>query len=497
MRRSHFNKILLTLITVVIIYLFTNILLSDFLAKENVEKLKMNSNHLQLDFHHTKKFKFTTNVTSTPRSRNSHSIDSFFMSLSYHEQLTCATHNFLSAGYIAQNLGAKVVIPFLLHSRLYGIPDLIPPKEIPGIYFDLNTIFDMEELNKTYNKISGTHLVNFKEFIYHAPREIVMFDFPGAYDDPYTLGLINKDARRAYYLMNMTNLKAIELMDLLDHNQLIIRGLELMLRRITRHFGVQEFVIKEFVCIYQSAIITTDEIKQFIAEEPRSIILTNWRGCAYRSCNIKAPRNLASPFRHKVLFRSNRPYWYTKNLHLPFNNTIRSAAVNYLHRIKISRPYISLHIRIEKLQRLDQGVNKYTFCCLGLLHSLIKVLKDQYSQVLMITDVSQYGSDSCYTIQCMKYIRRFRTILANMGLVQTSYNPKLTGNSESSAFVSLVEMNMLAMGDRLIVVGGGSFESQIISEFLEFHPFSKSKVYHICTHKNNVLNEYKHLNRKC
>ena len=492
-RRRNVKRFLLTFTAIVLVYLLNNLFLRDFLSKIVVNKSDEDFDYIEDDISN-----IITKLTRPQDSNKSYSNDSFFIALNYFEQLTCATHNLFSAGDVAENFGAKVVLPFLLRSRLYGIPDVIPAKVIPDKYFDLNTIYDIGKLNKSFNKHTGTHLVHFEEFIYRAPREIVMLDFP-VYSENHTkehLGLIFNNAAYAYDLMSSTGVKAFECLHILNPDQLMVEGVELMLRRFTRRLGVKEFVVKQYICMMLSADITTEELRRLIGEEPRTIMVTEWRGCAYRSCNVKASHDVVSPFRNRILYHSAHPQLSAKDLLLPFNDTIRLAAVNYLHRIKISNPYISVHIRIEKLQRHDLVMNEHTYCCLSLLDELMKSLKDtRYSQTVMISDIGEYGSDSCNDVACLQYIRNFHMILANMGLIHTSFNPKLTGSSESPAFVSLVEMYMLAMGDQLVVVGRGSFKHHIITQFLQSNP--ARKVYHICTEQGNVLNEFTSLDRKC
>ena len=305
LRRRHVKKFLLMLIAIVLVYLLNNILFGDFL-KTVMHNSDKDLNYMEDDVSDIIKHA-TTKITSVQESSDLYSKDSFFIALSYFEQLTCATRNLFSAGNVAQNFKAKVVVPFLLHSRLYGIPDLIPTKVIPDKYFDLSTIYNIEKLNNTFNKITGTYLANFEEFIYHAPREIAVLDFPVVAED-YTdqhLGLAYNDAAYIYNLMNATGIKAFECLHILHKDQLMVRDVELMLRRITRRWGVEEFVIKQYICIMSSLDITTDEIKQLIGEDPQTILVSEWRGCAYRSCDIEATHNAVSPTRHRILYSFN------------------------------------------------------------------------------------------------------------------------------------------------------------------------------------------------
>ena len=431
----------------------------------------------------------STTVISQPKKA------SFFISLSYFEQLTCATHNLLSTGSVAENLGAKVVIPFLLRSRLYGIPDVIPDKEIPDIFYPLCTVYDINQLNATFHLLSNTHLVNFENFLYNAPREVVMIDFIHKNVAPKELSLDTKSNTKLFFMMNSYSYNAFDCSEFaFKQQQPLLEKTELMLRVSTRRLGVEGFRITKYICVNPAADVTTDELKGLIGPEPRTIMFTQWRGCAYRSCNVKAQRKNTGQSRNKILYHSTLVQ--PKDLRLPFNDTIKLTARNFLNRIKISNPYISVHIRIEKLQRHDLVINHHTHCCLGLLDNLIKSLKKiHFSQTLTVTDIGEYGSDSCTSTACMQYVRRVHTILTNMGLAYTSFNPKLTGSSENPAFVSLVEMYMLAMGDQLVVVGRGSFKHHIITHFLQSTP--ARKVYHICTEQGNVLNEFTSLDKKC
>ena len=75
-----------------------------------------------------------------------------------------------------------------------------------------------------------------------------------------------------------------------------------------------------------------------------------------------------------------------------------------------------------------------------------------------------------------------------MGLTPFSFVPDLVYTVAKPVFASLVEMHMLAMGDRLIVVGKGSFKHQIVTHFLGSNP--DDKVYHICTEEGTGRNAH-------
>ncbi|XP_065911425.1 uncharacterized protein [Dysidea avara] len=483
--RRHFKKVVAIVAALLLLSLLNILFLNSHFTIHNKKS--------QLNFH-------INNISNYPQSNISAKVndskESFLLALNYFEQLTCATRNFLSFGYVAQNLGAKVVIPYLVHSRLYSIPDLLPGREIPGLFYPLNTVYDIKKLNETFYSLSKAYLVHFKDFILHAPRDIVLIDVIHKTLAPREFGLIYKDLKRILEV-NKTAFNCNHLVS--TWNQPLFHGIELMLRISARFFGAKEFVIKNYICISLDADVTTDEIKQLIGPKSQTIIFTQWRSCAYHSCEMNAPRTIGNPVRNRILHHKpvqSLPPQSISHMPLPFNDTIKSTATKFLRKIKIFFPYISLHIRIEKLSRINEKISGHTDCCFRLLDGLLESLKEKYfNQTLMITDISEYGSDACYDKVCAPHAKKVKKMLKQRQLVQYSFDPKVVGSSENPAFASLAEMYMLAMGDRLIVMGNGSFKNQIITHFLYSH--SRNHLYHVCTESGNILNEFSDLDVDC
>jgi len=439
------------------------------------------------------------NVQASTAKTNYKASGNFLLVLNYYEQISCATRNLLLMGHVAQNLAAKLVAPFLLRSRFYGVPDLIPSTEIPGEFLPLETVFDLGKLNETLNSYSGSYLVDFENFIHYAPREIVIVDQLRGYFTEREFKLDELQLTRIYNMMKQTKIKAFDCANFVKWNHSFFNKTHLMLRRHARLFGKEEFRIIEYICILADEDVTTSDIKFLIGTEPRTIVFTEYRGCTYNTCNTLSPaRTIGVTQRNRILYHSNnlKSIPPTKLIISLYNAAIKQTALQFLQRMQIGDPFVSLHIRIEKLQRIDQVFNKHTKCCLNILQKLLSELRKQYvDRVLMITDMSEFGSDSCADLNCLKYVRKFRESLSRMGLVQRSFDPLVTNSSKSSAFASLVEMHILAMGDHLIVMGAGSFKYQVITQFSKSSP--SNKVYHVCTDQGNVLNEFSHMVEDC
>ena len=492
--RRHFKKVAVVVTVLLLLSLFNILFLHSHFTVYS-ENSRTNFDTIDYVDYINVSNNLQSNISTAKVKDNKQSF--FLLALNYFEQLTCATRNFLSFGFIAQNLGAKVVLPYLVHSRMYSIPDLLPSKEIPGLFYPLNTIYDIGKLNETFYSFSKTHLAHFKDFILHAPREIVLVDVVHKNLAPREFGLSSKDLKKVLSYMAIKGETAINCSWLVSAwNQPLFHDIELMLRISSRFFGAEEFIIKNYICVSLEADVTTDKIKQLIGPVPQTIIFTQWRNCAYQSCEINAPRIISNPIRNRILYHKVVKSRSINHIPLPFNDTIKSAAMQFLHKIKIFSPYISLHIRIEKLSRINEKISGHTDCCFRLLDSLLSSLKEKhFNQILMITDIGEYGSDACYDKVCAPHAKKVKKMLQQRRLVQYSFDPKAVGSSDSSAFASLAEMHMLAMGDRLIVMGYGSFKNQIITHFLYSHP--KKHLYHICTESGNILNEFSNLDVDC
>ncbi|XP_065910451.1 uncharacterized protein [Dysidea avara] len=417
-------------------------------------------------------------------THHSNTSGSFVLALEYYEQLTCATRNLLQLCNIAQNLKARVVTPFLLRSLLNGIPDFNSTRRH---YYPLNTVYDVPKLNETFHTITGTHLVTFNQFIQHAPRDVVLVDT-----------LYSYEAKTEYKTFNDSGFELFNCPNHLSPDQIdTARNAE---NNLQKHTVVNHFVVKKFICLPRTTHdITTDQIKQFIGIKPHTIVFNQWRGCAYHSCEVKAPRNVVNSARHRILYHSvtsQRSLTY-KDISLPYNNAVVSSAKAFLDKISLAFPFVSVHVRIEKLAIVNRKINGLTKCCMNLLDNLVKSFRQKYNtnHFMTITDIGKYGTIGCTDRTCIQHVKVVESALTSMNLTQYKFDPELTHASDNPSFVSLVEMHTLAMGDRLVVVGHGSFKYQLITQFLITN--AHKKVYYICTEKGNILNEFGHLDKKC
>ena len=102
---------------------------------------------------------------------------SYILVLYYFEQMNNAMKNLLHLGPVAMNLDLKIVEPFVVHSRLYGLPGMLPSGEVTGKFYTLRTLFNIDSVNQSLYSYANATMAPFEEFIFNAPRDIVVVYF--------------------------------------------------------------------------------------------------------------------------------------------------------------------------------------------------------------------------------------------------------------------------------------------------------------------------------
>ena len=151
-------------------------------------------------------------------------------------------------------------------------------------------------------------------------------------------------------------------------------------------------------------------------------------------------------------------------------------AKHYVHSLGFQgKPYLSVHVRFEKLylhaKKEGKSVDVFLDCCVGRLNSVISQLTQRFNiskeDVLLNWDYSPYGTKGCplwtgcgYNTD--KYLHKITA--------KTNYfEPHDFGAPANRGFISLVEMNALFGGEALVTVGDGSYQYTIGGTFISLH----------------------------
>ena len=421
---------------------------------------------------------------------------SYLLTLYYFEQMSNALKNLMKLGPVAMNLDMRIVEPFAVHSRLYGVPGLLPEKEAPGNFYSLGTLFDLDSINQSLHSYSRASLVTFKDFILHAPRDIVVVYFMHQETPrPRTFRL----AHHYLHILGIVERSPIAITDCTSevlHEEQLYSGLLQALFNITVQYSINSFKITKFLCVAGEKDTMVSELAEFIGRGRRTVIFPEWRGCGYRTCNNELNHKYLSHSRPKLMYDMKGERGSHLNLSLTHSKLVIRSADSYLEYLKMGKTFLAVYVRVEKLIKRDGKLyidTKFQDCCIAALRKTIDTVKQAYhlSKVLFITDMGKYGSDSCQDSECEAESSKVLLHVEDaINAKMLDYDPRNTPDKvDNAGFVAMVEMEMLVKATRLITVGSGLFKEKV-TELFKSKP-SAPEVYALCKEKDvNVLNEF-------
>ena len=183
---------------------------------------------------------------------------------------------------------------------------------------------------------------------------------------------------------------------------------------------------------------------------------------------------------------------------LEHSRTVKTAAQLLFAHLKLTRPLLGIHIRLERLIRnLDVEKPGTMKECVGKLMSTVKALKVKYSlksgQVLAVRDYGALGSQTCRQKQCYRIATELQidARLTALGVRLADYNPAVLKIPRQSGLASTVEKELISTSDYLLTVGWGSFQRSVRDRILKNHPEDNVEIlYTLCSgsHEDHLPN---------
>ena len=421
---------------------------------------------------------FRSNYSVVPGSHNS----SYVLALTLQEQLSAASHSMFEMAPLAADWNAQLVEPVVLKSRIFGIEGIFPPdsKLYTGqTSIKLSEIYDISEVRR----ILQTHvsppvnMVPFEEFLATASRTVTLLHFVrfGEGNMDFVLNRTESDLVRRHFITSNST-APFDCTHMSGASQWA-RKVETKLNKKSRKV-CPVFAVERVLCFEPTLVYRTDVMLQHMSH-PGTIVFTDWRGCGIKFGSLEHNSELhtnPNSFRYAVLSEASMKEYPIKFEYRLHNPGITKVAEDYLETLNKRPPFLSIHIRTERLVRDALNLT----CCLESLKQMVDKLSN-LSETLLITDVgSEYGTMTCgRRCEHNVHLQLFLSKLPSFNLTVSSYDPKLLNGTENSAYVSLVEMNMLSMGDKLVLVGRGGFQAILKDKFLSLN-HTEEDVYHIC-----------------
>lgn len=397
------NSIILLLVSVFIFFLY---LLSGSGVFERFEGLRLDSSRDVTLFAQPRSSQGSPDFGPGPKKLERKLV----LALKYWEQLTMATNNLLHLARLSDQWGAAAVVPFTRNSRLFGLPT----RQMRS----LDLVFNMRQLRELFSAKNITPLVPFDEFISTASRNVI---FVSLY---YGRTISTKQLMKCH-----RNAKKLAIAPLNKEAQ----------KRNLSRFYVED------CCSFKGMLPTTPEQISTVCgltdKKSYTVVVQNWRGflCAPGQQRLIIP-SLCRQGKHLINGTTGS---------YPHSQFVKGNASLFVQDWIGLEPYVGIHIRGDSLIVRNKSIPAIIPKCFRQLYSLLSTLSFKYSIL--------FGDKKVSTI-FGAYLRKYK-------LRHDHFDPEFFGAVKDTGFVAQVESVILSKADILVIVGGGSFASQIMARF--------------------------------
>ena len=373
------------------------------------------------------------------------------------EQLTMATNNIITLAWFTSPWKASVVEPFTRNSKFFGFPSK---------KYTLFSIFDNRGFNYLLHKHNITSISGYSEFLNHASRRVILVHLLyNGIDLPRfkKINHLRKDLiRHLHKKGHITDCSQTRYMKKIE------KWFLQYMNQDSSHFP---FTVHHSCCINASHPTYSKEMleKCHIPENGDvTVVFTDWKGVSpYKGFRLYAPeaKNVDIPRPSLDVY--------------PYNENVLKNASAFLHLLTNDREFIGIHLRTEKLGGVTASYFDY---CLNLTQSLKSSVLAKHNggtfKVLYFADTGPYGSKSCIR-KCLKK-EVIEATFDKYDIQIAHYSPKKFRGISDSGFVATVEQETLSRATILVMVGGGSFQSQVITRYKNFRRDQPHFIHSIC-----------------
>jgi len=343
-----------------------------------------------------------------------------FIAFDYWEQLTAATNNFLSLTALATYGGRQVVVPFVKDSFFLG------SSTKKGVE-TLELYYNVSALNRTLRSRGHGTLISWKEFqdVCQGKLDVLVhLD----YTNLHKTARYNQNTRRAYFPCN-------------NNHRNTFWGLK----------------VERLICMNVFAVDSVEKFENEVIERLPCVGFDQWRG-NNNKYSYRAQFDLSSVVTNPMHSHQAAIFFSSKLLHV---------ARDFITK-NLGPLFFSIHIRVERILKLGRTIRDMAAVkeCISNLTARVQRHKNFSTApvpVFLASDFAEYGSSSRRARQARQNSNSLIRILAPLKPI--IFQPSAYDLRDRGA-VAIVEMNILVSGERLFVVGGGTFQRWIASQFL-------------------------------
>ena len=220
------------------------------------------------------------------------------------------------------------------------------------------------------------------------------------------------------------------------------------------------------ICVNAFALDSVEKFENEVVKGLQCVGIFEWRG-------IRKNRDRAQFDMTSVVSK----FLSCRDTSAMFSSKLLRIARHFIAKT-LGSEFIAVHVRTEQTLKAGRNLTAVKKC-LANMKLRVKTMRQANTipfRVFLATDFTKFGSSSKRVIPARKNAKSLLRILAP--LYPVTFQPgeyNLTDRGE----VAIVEMSILASGKYLVVLGGGSFQHWIVTQFLDKNDNDRTKVEHI------------------
>ena len=453
----------------------------------------LTSNHLRNNSQHNEHSNRQPQLRFTAAQDNDHSqsptsqlrsvpTSGYMMVVSYVEQLESAVWDMYQLLHLAMRWNMKLVEPFLLGSY-FGIP--VP--KATGTLVRFRDIYNMTVVNEQLRECTHSKyplIASYEEFAAQSYAGVWQMD-----------------------IMRVGVPECSVIFQGRKDDKLIENAIHELSTKVSNGTLNHTIHISKRICIDARKEINFEKLLYSLGIPiPKPGISDRGSNDKEKSSHTRTREQVGIVFRHWTGIRNepNKFYYHDPEFHIPLcpqihtlehSRTVKITAQLLFAHLKLTRPLLGIHIRLEKLiTHLDVQKPGTMKECVGKLMSTVKALKEKYNlksgQVLAARDYGALGSQTCRQKQCYRIATELQidARLTDLGVRLADYNPAVLKIPNHSGLASTVEKELISTSDYLLTVGWGSFQRSVRDRILKRHPEGGiERVYSLCSREGDKL----------
>ena len=390
----------------------------------------------------------------------------YIMTLSYDEQLESAMYDIYQLANLAAGWNMQIAEPFV-HESFFGIPKL--SSRIPvDFILQFQDVYNMSAVNRQFGKclhIDYPIIAKFENCISKVFQNIILVKF--------TWGKVSERCT------NDLRAKWKEIEHQISHwaKHVLKNSTWLPGNVATNHICIDVTREVDFKRLPIEIPAWSEARKNAMQSHSQILILIlDWHGI----------RKKWEPF---FYLDPNYKQMNCRTVHsISHSDSVILAAQEYYRFLKLVRPFLGIHIRLERLVKDDKQNPGYMKECIDKLLTVAEMLVEKYhlnyENVIAFRDYGPSGSFTCGLRKCSQPANQLHIDdrLNSLKIRTVEYDPRKFQRPNNKGFSSFVEKELLSTADYLLTVGRGSFQGSITQRFLANQPQDgDQKLFTLCS----------------